>query len=237
MPCCVKDQPIILCFKQSGEKQFDKPTKETVKIIRCSFSYQYPNAGYPSKSVETPELQGFIGDTFCIYPFTLLYGVPGLKGLSVGRWLWNDIDAESGDRYEWCTYGYIALSVQIGNSRPKSIRLSGTVHSYDIEYRKTLFGIVNLSKRESEEAMPLYQPYGVKQERAKQQFYSGMISNMANSYASQTMSKSVSSVDNEKSAAGSMVKGAIVGNIIAGPAGAVVGAMIAKESHDHKSKD
>jgi len=39
-----------------------------------------------------------------------------------------------------------------------------------------------------------------------------------------------------KSAAGSMVKGAVVGGIIAGPAGAVVGAMVGKEKHDAKEK-
>jgi|GEM_PF-5374697 len=41
----------------------------------------------------------------------------------------------------------------------------------------------------------------------------------------------------EKSAAGAMVKGAVVGKLIGGDAGAVVGAMVAKEQHDHKNKD
>ena len=41
----------------------------------------------------------------------------------------------------------------------------------------------------------------------------------------------------EKSAAGAMVKGAIVGKVIGGDAGAVVGAMVAKEKHDHNKKD
>lgn len=39
-----------------------------------------------------------------------------------------------------------------------------------------------------------------------------------------------------KSAAGSMVKGAAVGSVLAGPAGAVVGAMVGKEKHDSKNK-
>ena len=40
----------------------------------------------------------------------------------------------------------------------------------------------------------------------------------------------------EKSAAGAMVKGAVVGKLIGGDAGAVVGAMVAKEKHDNKNK-
>ncbi|MDL2273403.1 hypothetical protein LJC34_02505 [Oscillospiraceae bacterium OttesenSCG-928-G22] len=39
-----------------------------------------------------------------------------------------------------------------------------------------------------------------------------------------------------ESAAGAMVKGAVVGKVIAGDAGAVVGAMVAKEKHDEKNK-
>ena len=39
-----------------------------------------------------------------------------------------------------------------------------------------------------------------------------------------------------KSAASSMVKGAAVGSVLAGPAGAVVGAMVGKEKHDSKNK-
>jgi hypothetical protein len=38
----------------------------------------------------------------------------------------------------------------------------------------------------------------------------------------------------EKSAAGSMVKGAAVGGVVAGAPGAVVGAMVGKEVHEHK---
>jgi len=41
----------------------------------------------------------------------------------------------------------------------------------------------------------------------------------------------------EKSAAGAMVKGAVVGGVVAGGAGAVVGAMVGKEMHDSKNKD
>lgn len=40
----------------------------------------------------------------------------------------------------------------------------------------------------------------------------------------------------EKSAAGAMLKGAVVGKVIGGDAGAVVGAMVAKEKHDSKNK-
>jgi len=40
----------------------------------------------------------------------------------------------------------------------------------------------------------------------------------------------------EKSAAGAMVKGAVVGSIVAGTPGAVVGAMVGKEMHDSKKK-
>jgi len=40
----------------------------------------------------------------------------------------------------------------------------------------------------------------------------------------------------EKSAAGAMIKGAVVGKIVGGDGGAVVGAMVAKEMHDHKKK-
>ena len=40
----------------------------------------------------------------------------------------------------------------------------------------------------------------------------------------------------QKSAAGAMVKGAVVGKLIGGDAGAVVGAMVAKENHDSKKE-
>ena len=39
-----------------------------------------------------------------------------------------------------------------------------------------------------------------------------------------------------KSAAGAMVKGAVVGKVIGGDGGAVVGAMVAKEKHDSENK-
>ena len=44
------------------------------------------------------------------------------------------------------------------------------------------------------------------------------------------------SMKKPKSAAGTMVKGAVVGKLIGGDAGAVVGAMVAKEKHDSKNK-
>ena len=58
----------------------------------------------------------------------------------------------------------------------------------------------------------------------------------ATSLTNEQMIQGTFGKEKEKSAAGAMVKGAVLGSLIGGGAGAVVGAMVAKEQHEYKNK-